>query len=808
MKKRALALLLLPVTVPAAEMTDMTLAANIRGLPADFRRYFYNSELVVQVYLNDTRLFDAVVTLKEGGDIRLLRTLDEAQEMDPAVRALWRGVLQTGVSAGQCVKDCPAGLMAVQYRLDNAVLKLYTAHYETARVAGTYLDLPEDTPGGVIMYNSASVTGAAQTRSWGISSSLISSFGGWSQKTSFQSSGTDGSYRYRSASLYELYTRKELPGSFVHLGLFAPDSDTGNVQTAGTGYDTVVGGMWGTSDALLVSTDSVSLWPVWVTGRSQSVAEVWREGRLLHTQQLQPGVQALDTRPLPGGIYDITLRILENGRTVDTQQAQIYKPQGWSDPARRWRMNLWSGQRRTLATGEEARRGDNAFSAGGGIDVLAHPRVILGVSGAAATGEHQVRTQANITLSPDDTLFARYTQGSTAHQSNRSADFRYYRNIAAGSSASLFWRTTTTDVYGRRTASRQQGETRGGSLSLRLPWSTSLVLNTQHTDTAWRRGWGSDVSATTQATLWGRSISFRAGAYNRPGFNNGRRDNGVSLSASISLAPAARHTLQVETGMSRNQGYSGLNYHWQSGGDSYIRSLGGGVSYSPHNTTLSGSAVVDTPYVSGDAWVQHGTRESSNTAGGNLSQVLVMGGGRVAAVNGNSSRSLESALIVDVEAEDGDANVMASGGMSETRLRAGRNVVPAQLWKQDTVQFSAAGGESVQVFPPDGRVQMQRGSVKYMKVKAVKTFTVVGMLRDENGDILKNRYVSSDVGGGVINAEGVLTLDAGTGSRTLKVRAENGRPALECALPEDMDRSKKVQFVDMLTCRAAGGGES
>ncbi|WP_051546309.1 TcfC E-set like domain-containing protein [Tatumella sp. UCD-D_suzukii] len=808
MKKHFLVLTLLPLMYPlTAPAEDMMLAVNMRGLPEDFRQYFYDAELVVQVYLNDTRLFDAAVSLRKNGDIRLLRTFDDAEDTDPETRALWTGVLKQGVPTGKCRKDCPSGLMEVQYRLDNSVLKLYTADYETSRAGSAYIGMPEDTPGGMIMYNDMSLSSSGSLRSWGINSSLTASFAGWSQRASFQSSGTDGSYRYSSSGLYELFTQKELQGSFVRLGLFSPDSDNGNVQTSGFGYDTVAGAMWGTSDTLLVSTDSVSAWPVYVTGRNQSVAEVWRDGRLIHTQQLQAGVQALDTRQLPGGIYDITIKIIENGQTTDTQQAQIYKPQGWSDPNRRWRMTLWGGQRRTLATGDTGTGRETPFAAGGGIDVLAHPRAILGVSTAVTEKEQQVRTRANITLSPDDTLFAQYTLGNMEYQANRNTDIRYYRNIPGGGSASLFWRSTTTDIYGHRTASRQQGDTWGSSLSLRMPWSTSLIVNGQYMNTAWRRGVGTDVSVTTLATVAGHDMNFRVSAYDTPGFNSQRRDHGVSFGVSLSLAPAARHTVSAETGMSGNQGYSSLNYQWQPGNNSSLRSLGGGVSYSPQNTVFSGNATVDTPFVSGDAYVQHNTQGSSNTAGGNLSQVLVMGGGKVASANGNASRSMESALIVDVDSEDDTTGILASGTSAETRLKPGRNIVPAELWKKDTVQFSASGGESVQVFPSQESMQMRRGSVKYISVKAVKTFTVVGMLLDTQGEVLKNRYVSSDVSGGIINAEGVLTLDSGVTNRMLSIRAEKGQPALQCELPAGMDKTKKVQFISTVTCRAAGSGE-
>lgn len=808
MKKSLLVLTLLPLMTSLAPAAETTLAANIRGLPADFKRYFYDSELIVQVYLNDAHLFDAAVSLKESGDVALLRTIDEQQEIDPATRTLWTHVLRQGVSIGKCTKSCPSGLMDVEYRLNNSVLRLYTTHYETSKIKGAYISMPDNTPGGVIMYNDLSATNTASSRSWGINSSLISSFAGWSQKASFQSSGTDGRYHYSSSSLYELFTQKELQGSFVRLGFFAPDSDTGNVQTAGFGYDTVAGAMWATSDTLMVSTDSVSAWPVYVTGRNQSIAEVWRDGRLIHTQQLQAGVQALDTRQLPGGIYDITIKIIENGQTVDTQQAQIYKPQGWSNPDRRWRMNLWSGQYRTLATGSARLREATPFAFGGGVDVLAHPRAVLGISGAVTESDHQLRTRANITLTQNDTLFAQYTMGNTQYQSSAATDILYYRNITGGGSASLFWRSTTSDIYGHRISNHQQGDTWGASLSLRLPWSTSLIATGQYMDTAWRQGFASDVAVTTLARLSGRDMNVRVSGYDRPGFDDRGRDRGVSFGVSVSLAPAARHIISAETGMNQNQGYSSLSYQWQPANDNGIRTLGGGVSYSASNTVISGNAAVDTRYISGDGYLQHNTQGSANTAGGNLNQVLVFGGGKVASVNGNNSRSMESALIVDVDADDNNTGVVASGSMTETRLKAGRNIVPAELWKKDTVQFSVSGGENVQVFPAHDSVQMRRGSVKYIKVRAVKTLTIVGMLQDEGGNVLKNRYVSSDVSGGVINPEGVLTLDSGVGNKKLVVRAEKEQPGLQCALPTDMDSGKKVQFISAVKCRAATVGEN
>ncbi|MFB9085278.1 hypothetical protein ACFFW8_05155 [Erwinia tracheiphila] len=153
--------------------------------------------------------------------------------------------------------------------------------------------------------------------------------------------------------------------------------------------------------------------------------------------------------------------------------------------------------------------------------MLAHPRAVLGISGAVTESDHQLRTRANITLTQNDTLFAQYTMGNTQYQSSAATDIRYYRNITGGGSASLFWRSTTSDIYGHRISNHQQGDTWGASLSLRLPWSTSLIATGQYMDTAWRQGFASDVAVTTLARLSGRDMNVRVSGYDRPGLMTG-----------------------------------------------------------------------------------------------------------------------------------------------------------------------------------------------------------------------------------------------------------------------------------------------
>ncbi|HID3975207.1 TPA: hypothetical protein ACXE0Z_004699 [Enterobacter cloacae] len=63
-------------------------------------------------------------------------------------------------------------------------------------------------------------------------------------------------------------------------------------------------------------------------------------------------------------------------------------------------------------------------------------------------------------------------------------------------------------------------------------------------------------------------------------------------------------------------------------------------------------------------------------------------------------------------------------------------MMQAEQWKRDVIQFSATGGESVKVFPEQQSVQLNKGSVQYVKVQAMKTYSLIGSLQDERGELL------------------------------------------------------------------------
>lgn len=793
------ACLILPTTVMASGETFL---ASLRGIPDDFRRYFFHSELPVQVRLNDQPLFEASMSVRENGSMNLISILVPGHTLAPEVQTRWENVLRQGISVGECETRCPNGLITTEYKLDSSTLQLYTSNYETARAETNYITLPETFSTGLIIHNDFSaVQTSSDSQLYSLNSAWQASFLNWNHRMAFQSSYSSDKYGYDSTDLYELFSQKELAGSFIRLGFFTPDSETGNVQTTAFGYDSVIGAMWGTSDTLLENNNTVSAWPVYINGRNQAIAEVYRDGRLIHTQQLQDGVQALDTRRLPGGIYDITIRVMENGQEIDTQTAQIYKPSAWLNTDRRWRMNLWTGQRHTVSSRDTSYR-DESLVVGGSLDVLAWPGGIVGLSATTTEDhDHWLRLRSDITLTPSDSLFLQHTRAAVGDADNNSSDVRYYRTLTGGNSASLYWRNTEYDYRTATRHHRQRGDVWGSSFSLRLPGSSNLIFNGQYADSAWRRGFSADASFSTRRTWFNRDTDIRLSAYDRPGYQGQRRDQGGSVNITLSLFPDSRHhSVSAALGVNDRHGYTSASYQWRPQEDSNISWLGGGVSHSHHHTTLSANGGIDNRYLNGDGYVQYATADHNTTAGLNLSQSLAVGGGRIAA--GNLQRGLQSAVIVDVQSDQPDNQIIAAGRMSEMNLQAGRNVIPVDTWQRDTLQFSARGDNGVQIYPAQHHVQMNKGSVGYVQVKAVNTRTLVAILRDEQGNKLRNRAVSSDTGNGRVNADGVLTLDISQQTRTLHIAAENGSPALVCPLPAtNITGKQKVQFENHVLCK-------
>ncbi|MCU6172417.1 TcfC E-set like domain-containing protein [Enterobacter bugandensis] len=771
---------------------------DVTGMPEEFRRYFFDSPVPVRVLLNDEPAFDGTFILNESGLIRLKTVLSTADDTGLSTEQIsqWEKHLQNGLMLGECTEKCPDGFVAAEYVLERSELKIYTRQYEQNRVASNYIQLPDTLPSGLIVKNDMTASGSS-TRfdDWRLSSSWLASLFGWTQKLMLQSAYSHSSQGYRNSEISEAWTQKEFEGQFFRTGVFSPDTESGNVQMPGYSSSRIAGAMWGTSDTLLSAGESVSLYPVYVTGRNQSVADVFINERLVYTQQLRPGIQALDTRRLPGGVYDITIRISENGKVTDVQRAQVYKPARWGNADKRWRASIWAGQSQqdSIYSGEQ-----NGEAWGFRADFLLHPRSTAGISLARNAGEQVWSLKNETQVTDKTTLYSRY---NLWQDGRRDSDVRLFRTLGAGS-INAGWRhgVTARDTRSQGSSLRRTSNLYTASLTWQFQNQLSLTAGGQYTRNGYRNGLSSDVSVRKTVNVWNRSTELRLSAYQRPSWTSGKKDTGIEIGISIPLFSDIRtHSASAEIGTKNNESYANVNYNWRPDEPGTFSYLGATSSFSRNSRTAGLNGGIQGRYATGDFYAQTTSGIGGIWSGVNLSNTFAVGGGKIAAAS--DLRDASAAVIVDVESARKDPGLTVVSPAGEIALRQGRNLVSADVWQRRTMQFDGNARESLNVYPPAYSYQMNRGSVGYVSVKAVRKMTVIALLTSVDGSPVMNREAVSDIDQAHVNSDGVVTIDVSTGSRYIAVTNTDDQSIQSCPLPEITDGIQDTVFIDRLQCK-------
>lgn len=309
------------VAAPAAPgTTPRSLLAQAKGLPAEFEEHFFDVPLSVRVELDQQLMGEAMIVLTRDDRVSLLEFTDVGDSRFSATeRDVWAAYLKPGVPLGACVGQCPEQMLAVHYNLENSQLSIVTERAERDIEAKQYYDQPESGSSGLILRNQLNLNGGQDQDLGGrFGLEASASLGNWSQAFNLQLSRIGDPDNTLYHAVHELYTQRELQGSFLRLGYFTPNSEglTRQLRTFGNSPDTAVGVMFGSSDSLAINNPKPSVYPLYVTANRQASVEIYRDGLLINTQSVAAGLQTLDTRPLPGGIYEVEVRLIEDGQSV------------------------------------------------------------------------------------------------------------------------------------------------------------------------------------------------------------------------------------------------------------------------------------------------------------------------------------------------------------------------------------------------------------------------------------------------------------------------------------------------------------
>ena len=789
--------------------------SQAKGLPQEFGEHFFDVPLAVRVDLDGRYLGDALVVLSRDERVHLLDFTDtfESQAAD-SERSRWRDQLQEPRLLGNCLSSCPLGLVALHYSLVNSQLSILTSAAERSDKPALYHQLPERGSHGLLLRNQLNLVGGDLETTGRYAVQGQGSVGNW---TTVGKARFDRNSDYAEQTRHrvdQLYAERLHDKHFFRLGYFTPGAQglTRQPRLLGNLADTTRGLMLGSSDSLAVNNGQASSTPVYVTPNRAGIAEIYRDGVLINSQAVPAGLQALDTRVLPGGIYEVEVRLIEDNQETSRSEAFIYKPSNWNNAESPWRYNVYLGQQSSLWSNWD-KDYDNSLTAGVFSNYLLHPRAVLGLSAQRIDELMQYGGSLDWDVFDPFKLY-----GSVFHTQDHGNgfDLQGIYNYAAGSlvfSQSRSWLDSRRFEEDQPAAYRdlRVREVRQSALSLnhRVDRHSTATLRVSHSSGTGANGTGYDIGWGYFGKVLNSDTNWRLSLFDRPGTSSSgdARNRGVTLSMSMSLGGPGRRisaTLGSRTSRdgARDQNAS-LTYQ-QDVVYGALQSLAGTVSLDRYGSGFGGSALFESELLHGDAYAQSSSYNGELTAGLNLDSVVAIGAGKVA-MSGQYLHH-EAGLIVDVESDLQGLRMRADDHQGHSAvLRPGRNVIPVSAFKAGQVHFDFEGQDAhaAVIQPATVEYHLNRGGVDYHQIRVMQTLTVIGRLVDAKGLPLRGAMVINHASRSVSEADGFFAIEMSESTPTLEIR--RGRDAL-CLVSFDQGkytREKDVLLVGDLTCAGA-----
>ncbi|MBF8781897.1 TcfC E-set like domain-containing protein [Pseudomonas fulva] len=769
-----------------------------KGLPSEFEAHFFDVPLAVRVDLDGRYLGDALVVLSRDEQVQLLEFTDVQQSQEPAaVRRRWQERLAEGRSLGECQRDCPEGLKTIHYSLVNSQLSLLTNQAEQQGDAPRYYSLPEEGSYGLLLRNQLNLVGGGQSTTGRYALQGQGSIGNWTTLADAQVVRNSDQQQRTRHRLDQLYGERIVDDHFYRLGYFTPGAQglTREPRFYGATPNSTLGLMFGSSDSLLIDNGQPSATPIYVTPNRPGIVEIYRNGVLINSQAVEPGLQTIDTRVLPAGIYEVEVRLVEDGQESTRTQAFIYKPSNWSNMDSRWRYNAYVGQQTALLSNWDDDNSDG-LNAGVLTNYLLRPGAVLGLSAQHVDRTFQYSTSLDWDINDRLKLYANAYQ--TDGKGN-GYDMQWIGTHALGSWVLSHSRSRVLPSRTVRDALANAGDVRETSLSLnhRIGNRNTATVRLSHASGA-ASGLGIDLGWAFYGKVLGSDANWRLSVFDRPGsLSTGQaRNRGINLGLSMSLGQPGKRigaTLGSRTSRDGRRDQNASLTYRQDMELGPLRMLSGTATFDRYGTGLSGNAQFNNQYLYGDAFLQRSSYNADLSGGLNLHSLVAVGKGELA-MSGQFMPP-EAGLIVDVETDLDALELQAYEAQgTSVRLRPGRNVVPVAAYQASHVQFDFAGNHdpAAVIQPSSFDYHLNRGAVEHHTVRVLRTVTVLGRLVDGQGRSLGGVSVINHASRSVSEADGYFSVQMSASSPSLEVR--RGGNTL-CNLVLDLERFTQEQDV-------------
>jgi Mat/Ecp fimbriae outer membrane usher protein len=777
------------VQAAPAALESLTLLDQAGGLPDDFRDHFFDVPLVVRVERDGQYLGDARAVLTRENTLSLLEFTDSHDSTEPAAeRERWLKALAAPRPLGACEQACNDSLVRLHYSLESSLLSIATENGGRAATQQRHLALPEDGSRGLILRHQLNAYAGQRVATAGrYALDAQGSLGHWTLVGNYQVDRSSDEAGQLRQSVQSLYAQREFRDNFLRAGYFLPNFQgvTRQPRAPGSFSHTAVGMMAGSSDSLAIDSRAPSLYPVYVTANREGTVEVFRDGSLIQTQPLQPGLQELDTRRLPGGIYEVELRVIEDGREGSRETTVIHKPGNWRDPSRRWRYSVFAGvQHSLLDTLEDPNAG--AFAAGGIVNYLAHPRAILGLSAQQLDGGNAVAGSLDWQVNDRANVHTNAYSGDHGNGVDLQGMWRHGKGtvIASHNRSWQERRRPGDDAYPPLRPGAELPQTRSGwlqtsalSMNHRLGDSSHVAARVSH-HRGTSNGVGLDLSFGRRQTLFGSDATWRAAVFDRPASASSgtRRNRGVDFTLNIALGQERRRysgSLGSRTATDGGRSLYASAGVQQGHEEGLLRSVAGQATLDSDGLGLSSNAQFEHPALRGDAHAQRSSLGGTVSGGLNLESTMAMGGGKLAIAGAWQVGSVDTGMIVDVSSELPDVELRAYDSRGGAyALHPGRNFLPVTAYRTGALQidFHGRAAPAASIQPATLDYHLNKGGVAYGKVDVLSTFTVMGHLKDAAGQPLAGAHVINHAGRSVAEADGFFALEMSARVPSLEVR--------------------------------------
>lgn len=799
-------ILLLSITSNYAMAAPTILSEQAELIPDEFQQHFFNVPLSAKITLNGRILGDAMVTLTEDNKVSLLQFTDSMDSDYPeSDRQHWLKALSEPIPLTECDKRCPSGLMAAHYSLSDSRLALITS--DGSGSTDYWHTLPEEGDSGLLLNNQLNISSGEQQTAMSWNGGLEAALGKWTltsqlqyDRTQIESGGTTTSHAMTS-----LYAQREFQQHFLRLGEFTPDSQglLRQPYLANGGVSTLAGVMAGSSDALLKGGNVPALYPVYVTANREGVAEVYRDGSLIHTQPLEPGLQLLDTTPLPAGIYDVEIRVLEDGRETSRTMENINKPSQWRTPGQRLRYNIFAGRQHTLWN-SYTNHEDEKVALGSSINYLLLPQITTGLALQKVGSEKQAGVSVDWQVAEPVQLYGNlWNSNVTGTGMDSQAIWTHKQgNVSLNHSRSWY---RPDDTYSSRPSIAHNTT---ASTTWRFNGENSLNVRVNRNSRT--GGTGVDLGFNTRTTVMGTPVNWRLASFDRPygSSNSNLRNRGVSLNASFPLSGKSRSgSLSMGSRTDSNGGrdmYASASVNQQWAETSPITSTTMSVTGDRYGVGLSTYNQFDTSLAQGSVWGQRSSQSGKISGGINTGSLLAIGKGGVA-LSKQTSNIKDGGMIINVSSDDDSVALQALSLTGTFPLKAGQNFIPIEAWRPGSVQIDVAGSEAkaLKVEPEYLSYHHIPGGVSTHDVRVMKTITVIGRIVDEELRALSGARVVNHAGRTVSQPDGMFTVEVHEHNPVITVDHASGTHC-DIRLSPETQKKQDIIFAGNLVCDGKG----